>query len=72
MAARGVVSPVAMVLLCLFKEGQFAIIAHHSLHGGWGRRRRGTFAKGIKRMVGWIGSFQKLGMPSTTRSTTTN
>jgi len=54
MAARGVVSPVAMVLLCLFKEGQFCILAHHSLHGGWGRHRRGSFAKGLKRIVDWV------------------
>merc|ERR550532_2587277 len=54
MAARGVVSPVAMVLLCLFKEGQFCILAHHSLHGGWGRQRRGSFAKGLKRIVDWV------------------
>jgi len=54
MASRGVLCPIAMVLLCLFRQGQFTILAHHSLHGGWGRSRRGWYGKGIRRMVDWL------------------
>mmetsp|Transcript_13567 Transcript_13567/g.29715 ORF Transcript_13567/g.29715 Transcript_13567/m.29715 type:complete len:408 (+) Transcript_13567:52-1275(+) len=55
LAARGVLSPLSMCLLGMYKYGKFAILAHHSLHGGWGRPRRGWFAQGlIRRTVDWL------------------
>lgn len=55
LAVRGVVSPVSMVLLGLYKFAKFAILAHHSLHGGWGRSRRSWFAMGpYRRVVDWL------------------
>merc|ERR1712136_183419 len=54
-AVRGVVSPTAMILIGVYKFVNFAIIAHHSLHGAWGSRVRGTFAKNIyRRIVDWL------------------
>jgi len=55
LAVRGVVSPTAMILIGVYKFVNFAIIAHHSLHGAWGSRVRGTFAKNIyRRVVDWL------------------
>jgi len=55
LAAQGCISPLSMVLLCLCYEGRFAIIAHHSLHGGMGVSRRGWFAKGtVRRILDWL------------------
>lgn len=55
LAIRGVVSPLAMLMLGYYKYAKFAILAHHSLHGGWGRTRRGWFAQGLyRRVVDWL------------------
>lgn len=55
LAVRGTISPIAMVLLGYYKYGKFAILAHHSLHGGWGLARRGWFAHGLyRRVVDWL------------------
>lgn len=52
---RGVVSPLAMVLIALHRYGNFTMLAHHSLHGAWGARVRGSFAKGLyRRVVDWL------------------
>mmetsp|Transcript_97229 Transcript_97229/g.208563 ORF Transcript_97229/g.208563 Transcript_97229/m.208563 type:complete len:408 (-) Transcript_97229:147-1370(-) len=55
LAMRGVISPLAMVLLGYYKYAKFAILAHHSLHGGWGRQRRGWFASTLyRRLIDWL------------------
>lgn len=55
LAVRGAISPVAMVFLGYYKFAKFAILAHHSLHGGWGRSRRGWFAQGLyRRIIDWL------------------
>eukprot|EP00928_Gymnodinium_smaydae_P097447 TRINITY_DN8831_c0_g2_i2.p1 TRINITY_DN8831_c0_g2~~TRINITY_DN8831_c0_g2_i2.p1 ORF type:complete len:342 (-),score=47.12 TRINITY_DN8831_c0_g2_i2:184-1209(-) len=37
------------------RYAKFAILAHHSLHGGWGRSRRGWFANGAyRRVIDWL------------------
>jgi len=55
LAARGVFSPLAMIALGYYKYAKFAILAHHSLHGGWGRSRRGWFAQSItRRFLDWL------------------
>lgn len=55
LAMRGVVSPLAMMLFGYYKYGKFAILAHHTLHGGWGRSRRGWFAQGaVRRVIDWL------------------
>jgi len=52
---RGVLSPISMIALGYYRYAKFAILAHHSLHGGWGIHRRGWFAQGIyRRMVDWL------------------
>jgi len=52
---RGVLSPLSMVLLGYYRYGKFAILAHHNLHGGFGRERRGWYAQGFyRRMVDWL------------------
>lgn len=55
LGCRGVLSPVAMIILGYYKYAQFAILAHHSLHGGWGDRRRGWYANGMyRRVTDWL------------------
>mmetsp|Transcript_3599 Transcript_3599/g.5815 ORF Transcript_3599/g.5815 Transcript_3599/m.5815 type:complete len:402 (+) Transcript_3599:50-1255(+) len=55
LAVRGVVSPIAMILLGYYMYGKFAILAHHSLHGAWGLQRRGWYAQGLyRRIVDWL------------------
>lgn len=56
LAVRGVISPLSMLLVGFYQYANFAIIAHHSLHGGWGMRRRGWFAQGSlwRRIVDWL------------------
>jgi len=55
LAIRGTISPLAMILLGFYKYGKFAILAHHSLHGGWGLQRRGWFARGpYRRVIDWL------------------
>lgn len=55
LAMRGVVSVLAMLALGYYKYAKFAILAHHSLHGGWGTTRRGWYANGAyRRFVDWL------------------
>lgn len=62
LAIRGVYSPLAMIALGYYKYGKFAILAHHSLHGGWGVDRRGWFAQGpYRRIVDWCDWIFPLG-----------
>eukprot|EP00928_Gymnodinium_smaydae_P059400 TRINITY_DN4271_c0_g1_i1.p1 TRINITY_DN4271_c0_g1~~TRINITY_DN4271_c0_g1_i1.p1 ORF type:complete len:403 (-),score=98.64 TRINITY_DN4271_c0_g1_i1:327-1535(-) len=54
-AVRGQISFLAMLALGFYKYAKFAILAHHSLHGGWGRSRRGWYANGVyRRVVDWM------------------
>mmetsp|Transcript_89006 Transcript_89006/g.157618 ORF Transcript_89006/g.157618 Transcript_89006/m.157618 type:complete len:403 (+) Transcript_89006:70-1278(+) len=55
LAIRGVISPLAMIAIGYYKYAKFAILAHHSLHGGWGLSRRGSFAQGLyRRCIDWL------------------
>lgn len=55
LAMRGVVSPLAMLAIGYYKYAKFAILAHHSLHGGWGLSRRGSYALGAyRRTIDWL------------------
>jgi len=55
LAIRGVISPLAMIMLGYYKYAKFAILAHHSLHGGWGNNRRSSFANGLyRRVIDWL------------------
>jgi len=55
LAVRGVMSPLSMIALGYYKYAKFAILAHHSLHGGWGVHRRGWYAQGLyRRIVDWL------------------
>eukprot|EP00931_Biecheleriopsis_adriatica_P028064 TRINITY_DN16781_c0_g1_i1.p1 TRINITY_DN16781_c0_g1~~TRINITY_DN16781_c0_g1_i1.p1 ORF type:complete len:404 (-),score=78.96 TRINITY_DN16781_c0_g1_i1:57-1268(-) len=55
LASRGVISPLAMLAIGYYKYAKFAILAHHSLHGGWGLTRRGWYAQGAyRRLVDWL------------------
>jgi len=55
LAMRGGISFLAMLILGIYKYAKFAILAHHSLHGGWGRERRGWFASNqFRRIVHWL------------------
>lgn len=54
-AIRGVISPLAMLMLAAYRYAKFAILAHHSLHGGWGTGRRGWYAMGgYRRFIDWL------------------
>jgi fatty acid desaturase len=52
---RGSICPIAMLCLGFHRYAKFAILAHHSLHGGWGNQVRGSFAKGLyRRIIDWL------------------
>eukprot|EP00747_Dinoflagellata_sp_TGD_P146234 gnl/TRDRNA2_/TRDRNA2_176672_c0_seq1.p1 gnl/TRDRNA2_/TRDRNA2_176672_c0~~gnl/TRDRNA2_/TRDRNA2_176672_c0_seq1.p1 ORF type:complete len:458 (-),score=71.86 gnl/TRDRNA2_/TRDRNA2_176672_c0_seq1:73-1380(-) len=54
-AVRGCYSLIAMLALGYYKYAKFAILAHHSLHGGWGRSRRRWYAMGLyRRVIDWL------------------
>jgi len=55
LAVQGSLSMLAMFAFGYYKYAKFAILAHHSLHGGWGRDRRGWFAQGLsRRVIDWL------------------
>jgi fatty acid desaturase len=55
LAMQGAISPTSMVMVGFYWYAKFAIIAHHSLHGGWGVKRRGWFGQGVyRRIVDWL------------------
>lgn len=55
LSIRGVVSPIGMIAMGYYWYAKFAILAHHSLHGGWGVQRRGWYAQGLyRRIVDWL------------------
>lgn len=55
LAIRGMLSPLSMLALGYYKYAKFAVLAHHSLHGGWGLERRGWYAQGpYRRVVDWL------------------
>jgi fatty acid desaturase len=55
LCVRGPISLLGMIALAYYKYAKFAILAHHTLHGGWGINRRGWFAQGLyRRIVDWL------------------
>jgi len=55
LTCRGAVCPLVMLMFGYYKYAKFALIAHHHLHGGYGLKQRGSFAKGlVRRSIDWL------------------